>query len=91
MILIFHSFKDGSHLSLGYVLYLGLIYMLFISGSDFGRLPGSLLTESSSISSGVQACLCMLEDAIEILEYVVGTRGEKLGMANPEVEDESRG
>ncbi|KAL0658170.1 hypothetical protein Bca4012_078755 [Brassica carinata] len=33
----------------------------------------------------------LLEDAIEILEYVVGTRGEKLGMANPEVEDESRG
>ena len=69
---------------------MGLIYMLFRSGSDLGRpmgsllgsllkynaledfqevfqttsrkssrrLPGSLLTKSSSISSGVQACLC---------------------------------
>ncbi|KAF3514333.1 hypothetical protein F2Q69_00005529 [Brassica cretica] len=88
--LIFHSFKDGLHLPLGYVLWvfyknLGLIYMFLRSGSDFGRpmgsllkynaledfqddfkevfqttskkssrrLPGSLLTGSSSISSGV--------------------------------------
>ncbi|KAF2580387.1 hypothetical protein F2Q68_00005493 [Brassica cretica] len=42
---------DGSHLPLGYVLcvfyksftYLGLIYMFFRSGSDFGRLMRSLL------------------------------------------------
>lgn len=34
--------------------------------------------------------LYRLEDAIEILEYVVGTREEKLGTANPEVEDEKQ-
>ncbi|WZZ35209.1 hypothetical protein YC2023_018610 [Brassica napus] len=42
---------DGSHLPLGYVLCvfyksftdLGLIYMIFNSGSDFGRPMGSLL------------------------------------------------
>ena len=31
-----------------------------------------------------------LDDAIEILEYVVGMREEKLGTANPEVDDEKR-
>lgn len=31
-----------------------------------------------------------LDDAIEILEYVVGMREEKLGTANPDVEDEKR-
>lgn len=34
--------------------------------------------------------LYRLDDAIEILEYVVGTREEKLGTANPEVEDEKQ-
>ena len=29
-------------------------------------------------------------DAIEILEYVVGMREEKLGTANPDVDDEKR-
>lgn len=31
-----------------------------------------------------------LDDAIEILEYVVGMREEKLGTANPDVADEKR-
>ncbi|KAF7819586.1 protein KINESIN LIGHT CHAIN-RELATED 2 [Senna tora] len=31
-----------------------------------------------------------VDDAIEILEYVVGMREEKLGTANPDVEDEKR-
>lgn len=31
-----------------------------------------------------------LEDAIEILEYVVGMREEKLGTANPDVDDEKK-
>jgi len=31
-----------------------------------------------------------LDDAIQILEYVVNTREEKLGTANPEVDDEKR-
>lgn len=30
------------------------------------------------------------DDAIEILEYVVGMREEKLGTANPDVVDEKR-
>nr|VDD62474.1 unnamed protein product [Brassica oleracea] len=84
MVLIFHSSKGFTDL--------GLIYIFFRFGSDFGRpmgsllrnllkynaldpddfkevlqttsrksskrLPGSLLMGSSSISSGVQACLC---------------------------------
>lgn len=31
-----------------------------------------------------------LDDAIELLEYVVGMREEKLGTANPDVDDEKR-
>ena len=31
-----------------------------------------------------------VDEAIEILEYVVGMREEKLGTANPDVEDEKR-
>ena len=31
-----------------------------------------------------------LDDAIEILDYVVGMREEKLGTANPDVDDEKR-
>jgi len=31
-----------------------------------------------------------LDDAIEILEYVVGMREEKLGTANPDVVDEKK-
>lgn len=31
-----------------------------------------------------------MEDAIEILEYVVEMREEKLGTANPDVDDEKR-
>lgn len=34
--------------------------------------------------------LCRLEDAIEILEFVVGMREEKLGTANPDVDDEKK-
>ncbi len=31
-----------------------------------------------------------MEDAIEILEHVVGVREEKLGTANPDVDDEKK-
>lgn len=31
-----------------------------------------------------------MDDAIEILEHVVGMREEKLGTANPDVDDEKR-
>lgn len=31
---------------------------------------------------------CRVDEAIEILEYVVGMREEKLGTANPDVDDE---
>lgn len=34
--------------------------------------------------------LTRLDEAIEILEYVVGMREEKLGTANPDVDDEKR-
>lgn len=33
---------------------------------------------------------CRIDDAIEILEYVVGLREERLGTANPDVDDERR-
>lgn len=33
---------------------------------------------------------CRTDDAIEILEFVVGMREEKLGTANPDVDDEKR-
>lgn len=31
-----------------------------------------------------------VDDAIDILEYIVGVREEKLGIANPDVVDENR-
>lgn len=31
-----------------------------------------------------------MDDAIKLLEYVVGMREEKLGTANPDVDDEKR-
>lgn len=31
-----------------------------------------------------------MDDAIEVLEHVVGMREEKLGTANPDVDDEKR-
>lgn len=34
--------------------------------------------------------MCRLDEAIEMLEYVVGMREEKLGTANPDVADEKR-
>lgn len=40
--------------------------------------------------SCVKQKYCRLDDAIEILEYVVGMREEKLGTANPDVDDEKR-
>jgi hypothetical protein len=33
---------------------------------------------------------CRVEDAIKILEYILKVREEKLGTANPEVEDEKK-
>ena len=44
-----------------------------------------LLISSDTDSSGLR---CRVEDAIEILEYVLKLREEKLGIANPDFEDE---
>ena len=35
-------------------------------------------------------CCCRVEDAIEILEYILKVREEKLGTANPDVDDEKK-
>ncbi|KAK6928328.1 Tetratricopeptide repeat [Dillenia turbinata] len=40
--------------------------------------------------AGTYDAIGRLDDAIEILEYVVGMREEKLGTANPDVNDEKR-
>ncbi|KAK9669426.1 hypothetical protein RND81_13G129000 [Saponaria officinalis] len=40
--------------------------------------------------AGTYDAMGRLEDAIELLEYVVGMREEKLGTANPDVDDEKR-
>ncbi|KAG5049853.1 hypothetical protein AAZX31_04G166500 [Glycine max] len=40
--------------------------------------------------AGTYDAIGRLDDAIQILEYVVNTREEKLGTANPEVDDEKR-
>lgn len=40
--------------------------------------------------AGIYDAMGRLDDAIEILEYVVGIREEKLGTANPDVDDEKR-
>ncbi|KAL6006969.1 hypothetical protein ACLOJK_032465 [Asimina triloba] len=40
--------------------------------------------------AGTYDAMGRLDDAIEILEYVVGIREEKLGTANPDVEDEKK-
>ncbi|KAJ4974739.1 hypothetical protein NE237_007913 [Protea cynaroides] len=40
--------------------------------------------------AGTYDAMGRLDDAIEILEYVVGMREEKLGTANPDVDDEKR-
>ncbi|KAK3018545.1 hypothetical protein RJ639_003902 [Escallonia herrerae] len=40
--------------------------------------------------AGTYDAVGRLDDAIEILEYVVGMREEKLGTANPDVEDEKK-
>lgn len=34
--------------------------------------------------------MCRVEDAIEILEYILKMREEKLGTANPDVDDEKK-
>ncbi|KAL2935995.1 Protein KINESIN LIGHT CHAIN-RELATED 3 [Bienertia sinuspersici] len=40
--------------------------------------------------AGTYDAIGRLDDAIELLEYVVGMREEKLGTANPDVDDEKR-
>ncbi|KAL3526053.1 hypothetical protein ACH5RR_014425 [Cinchona calisaya] len=40
--------------------------------------------------AGAYDAMCRTIDAIEILEYVVGLREERLGTANPDVDDEKR-
>lgn len=44
---------------------------------------------SYHIEHGTLVC-CRVEDAIEILEYILKVREEKLGTANPDVDDEKR-
>ena len=39
---------------------------------------------------GVRTVMFRVEDAIEILEHVLKVREEKLGTANPDVEDEKK-
>ncbi|KAL0722438.1 hypothetical protein Bca4012_037037 [Brassica carinata] len=64
-----------------------------VSGAATGKLSpcvplsnGESQIRLYSPVAGSMSCLFLgLEDAIEILEYVVGTREEKLGTANPEV------
>lgn len=52
-------------------------------------LVRSCLQRFSSCIDDVDA-LCRLDEAIEILEYIVGVREEKLGTANPDVDDEKK-
>lgn len=60
------------------------------------RLPSSILSLSKHgftwfwLYNFWIHILSRLDDAIEILEYVVGIREEKLGTAHPDVDDEKR-
>ncbi|ESQ32672.1 hypothetical protein EUTSA_v10003775mg [Eutrema salsugineum] len=57
--------------------------------NEYGPYHPDTLAVYSNLA-GTYDAMGRLEDAIEILEYVVGTREEKLGTANPEVEDEKQ-
>ncbi|CAH2045111.1 unnamed protein product [Thlaspi arvense] len=56
---------------------------------EYGPYHPDTLAVYSNLA-GTYDAMGRLDDAIEILEYVVGTREEKLGTANPEVEDEKQ-
>ncbi|XP_010528254.1 PREDICTED: nephrocystin-3 [Tarenaya hassleriana] len=56
---------------------------------EYGPYHPDTLAVYSNLA-GTYDAMGRLDDAIEILEYVVGMREEKLGTANPEVEDEKR-
>ncbi|KAL2639376.1 hypothetical protein AAZV13_06G166800 [Glycine max] len=56
---------------------------------EYGPYHPETLGVSSNLAATYDA-IGRLDDAIQILEYVVNTREEKLGTANPEVDDEKR-
>ncbi|KAH7851304.1 hypothetical protein Vadar_009578 [Vaccinium darrowii] len=60
-----------------------------IMESDYGPYHPNTLGVYSNLA-GTYDALGRIDDAIEILEYVVGMREEKLGTANPEVEGEKQ-
>ncbi|KAI4350698.1 hypothetical protein L6164_005128 [Bauhinia variegata] len=56
---------------------------------EYGHYHSDTLGVYSNLA-GTYDAMGRVEDAIEILEYVVGMREEKLGTANPDVDDEKR-
>lgn len=64
--------------------------MKFMFDSMFYTYLNSETNCDFFIVSWLSQKTCRLDDAIEILEYVVGMREEKLGTANPDVDDEKR-
>ncbi|GMH01284.1 hypothetical protein Nepgr_003123 [Nepenthes gracilis] len=56
---------------------------------EYGHYHPDTLAVYSNLA-GTYDAIGRLDDAIEILEYVVGIREEKLGTANPDVDDEKR-
>ncbi|PIA40539.1 hypothetical protein AQUCO_02500325v1 [Aquilegia coerulea] len=56
---------------------------------EYGQYHPDTLGVYSNLA-GTYDAMGRLEDAIEILEYVVGMREEKLGTAHPDVDDEKR-
>ncbi|KAJ4877864.1 Tetratricopeptide repeat (TPR)-like superfamily protein [Raphanus sativus] len=61
------------------------IKMLTRAWKIYANAPGQQNTVA-----GIEAQRGVVDYVIEILEYVVGAREEKLGTANPEVEDEKQ-
>ncbi|XP_058180368.1 protein KINESIN LIGHT CHAIN-RELATED 2-like [Rhododendron vialii] len=57
--------------------------------SEYGPYHPNTLGVYSNLA-GTYDALGRTDDAIEILDYVVGMREEKLGTANPDVDDEKR-
>lgn len=56
---------------------------------EYGPYHSDTLGVYSNLA-GTYDAMGRVDDAIEILEYVVGMREEKLGTANPDVDDEKR-
>ncbi|KAK4754778.1 hypothetical protein SAY87_008535 [Trapa incisa] len=57
--------------------------------SEYGPYHSDTLGVYSNLA-GTYDAMGRVDDAIQILEYVVGIREEKLGTANPDVDDEKR-